>query len=234
MKNCLSGFSLLLLFSGCASQTVPQGIKDILAFYGGSVNYSVGVSVSSGNSENSGKFYQIVLDSTDVKKYFESEDLPASNCAYILYHSLSGKEKSDYSFIRIIISEYSRSEKYDFRMERLHQVEQCMPTLTRVVDCLKYSRYRMLRTLFSPSIPADSIDDKKIEQPNMAIDSAYGHVSKFTMNGFYFTSPEIAGRSTSLVHIAGVLIREKQNTNFSVSVGSDEGYRNLYGFGFKE
>jgi hypothetical protein len=232
MKNTLSALIFLSLLAGCASKNELKGVQEIVNFYGGSVNYSKGAKTSTVKGENTGAYFQIELDSTNIKKYFETADLPAANCAYLFYHSLSEKEKNNYSFIRVIIPEYSRTEKYEFRTETLQKVEQCMPVLDRVVACLKDRQYKMLPPLFNPIIPADSLSEEKIREPQQSIDSTYGRIRSFALQGFYFQDANIGGQSVSLLRLTGNLVREKQNTNFSITVDPDLKERNLYGYRF--
>jgi len=138
----------------------------------------------------------------------------------------------NYSFIRVIIPEYSRTEKYEFRTVTLQKVEQCMPILNRVVACLKDRQYEMLPPLFNPIIPADSLSEEKIRMPNQIIDSTYGRIKRFVAQGFYFQGAGPGGRMVSLLHLTGTLIREKQNTNFSITVDPDLKKQNLYGYRF--
>jgi hypothetical protein len=221
------------MLAGCASKNELKGVGDIAAFYGGRVNWLKGAKAATGNDENTGKYFQIELDSADLKKFYETADLPAGNCAYLFYHSLSEKERNNYSFIRIIIPEYSPTDKYEVRTEILHRVEQCLPTLDRTVDCLKSGRYEVLRSLFTPIVPADSLTDEKLRVSNQAIDSMYGRIREFRLQGFYNVKADIRGRTLQLIRLSGNLLREKQNTYFSVTIDPDEKERNLCGYNFR-
>ena len=233
MKKLLSCLIFLSLLAGCASKNELNGIQEIATFYGGTVHYLKGAKASSGQDANTGAYFQIELDSTHLKKYFETADLPATNSAYLFYHSLSEKEKNTYSFIRVIIPEYSPGERYELRTEALHKVEQCMPTLNKTVNCLKDRQYEVLRSLFTPLVPPDSLSKEKLQGPNQAIDSMYGRIKEFSLQGFYLVSAEIGGRSVKLIRLAGNLIREKQNTYFSVTIDPDGKDRSLYGYRFQ-
>ena len=214
MKNHLLCLISLFLLAGCASKDELKGVQEIASFYEGTVNYSKGAKASTGKDENTGAYFQIELDSTSIKKFFETADVPAANCAYLFYHSLPEKEKNNYSFIRVIIPEYSRTENYEFRTETLHKVEQCMPTLNRVVACLKDRQYEMLPPLFNPIIPADSLSAEKIREPNQGIDSTYGRIRSFVFQGFYFQSANIGSQSVVLLRLTGNLVREKAEHQF--------------------
>jgi hypothetical protein len=232
MKKTLPSLIFLSLLAGCASKNELKGIQDITAFYGGTVNWVKGAKAATGKEENTGAYFQIELDSTNLKKYYETADLPAANSAYLFYHSLSEKEKNNYSFIRIIIPEYPRPDEYEVRTEVLHRVEECLPTLNRTVACLKNSQYEVLPTLLNPVIPMDSLGREKIRGDNQAIDSTYGRIRDFKLQGFYLVKADMAGRSAQLIRLTGDLLREKQNTNFSITIDPDGKERNLYGFSF--
>lgn len=231
MKKILFPLTLLFLFAGCASKNELKGIQEIGSFYGGHITWSKGF--KAGEKKNNGSYFEIKLDSTDIKQYFPTEDLPAANCAYLFFHSLSEKEKSSYSYIRVRISEYSQSDSYIVQTADLRTVEKCIPTLDRTVDCLKNKQYGALRNLFDPSV-SDSVSEERIRENNRGIDSAYGQVRDFVLQGFTTLTITIEGREIHAIRMKGNLVREKQNTFFNAIIDPGRKERNLYGYAFKQ
>jgi len=232
MKNTLICLTLLSLFAGCRAKNETDAMRKILSYYGGRIDLSKNVNPTSGNEAKTGVYFTIKLDSTDLKKYFETAEQPASNCAYLLYQELSKREKSNDSFIRVILSEYSKTP-YEFRMETLHKVEQCIPALNRTIDCFKKGQYDVLASLFNPNIPTDALSAEKFREANLPIDSTYGKISSYVLEGFVNVDVDLGGRSLKLLRLAGYTVREKQNLNFNAVFDPDEKGKMLYGFSFR-
>jgi hypothetical protein len=236
------------LITGCKSNNDSKGIKDILDFYGGTITWSKSFSASTEKDQSSTdkdpsdaekepsreKHFLLAINAPSIQKHFEATDLPASNCAYLFYRSLSDVEKRDYAFIRVVIQGKAGNDKYDFAMKDLYRAEKCLPTLDKTVQCLKEENLENLRALFSPMVPMDSLDKEKMRQSVFIVDSTYGRIKNFVLQGFSAASYEIGCKTISLIKVSGNLVREKQNTLFSVTVDPDAADKKLFGYNYQE
>lgn len=232
-------FISILFAISCSNKinSEPEGVRNIAAYYGGKVVFSEGVSVPSGDDRIQGRYYEIILSGVDesVWSYYGTLDLPASNCAYLLYHSLSLDEKKKYEFVRIRIKSKNASGKYDFPVDDLAQAEKAEQRSNDLILMLKKGRYNdFMRSRSAESGPAS----EWIQQIPLLedIDNKYGRIKSFNLHGFNSVGKDADGKIKWFVRLSGVLIREKQNTAFSLIIDPTVGRKEkcLHGFDFKK
>ncbi len=100
-----------------------KAVKDILAFYGGYCEYSIGTTVSEKGAK---KFFELKMSKSDVieNKFSHNLELPASNCAYILYRNLKN-EQNKYDEINVdIILRNGKQVSYEYPVNQLKIVVQ--------------------------------------------------------------------------------------------------------------
>jgi hypothetical protein len=228
-------FALLLAlsFSSCTSTTESTGVDAVLSFYGGKALYSSGM-VTSTEDKLQGRFYELMLSGVapKMKQYFTSLQLPASNCAYLFYHALSPEEKMRYSFIRITIEETASNNTYEFPTHDLAKVERAMrqaDTLLKYMRTGDYARFVAKGSLFATSAQ----EWQKAKSLFTAIDEEYGRVQSFSLQGFEISHQNLAKRGTTeFIRLAGVLVRGKQNTDFTFALLPNTTPQDPYLYGF--
>ncbi|WBO84121.1 hypothetical protein [Hymenobacter yonginensis] len=238
MKAFLAAICLLsvMLCSGCNSETESAGINAVLGFYGGQVSYSKGVKKTT-EEELQGRYYEIKLSGVEekMKQHFFSLKLPASNCAYLFYHALAADEKAKYSFVRVIIQGDKTSSQYDFPIDDLAKAEKSALLAERAAESIKTGNYDALLSSCNPEA-APMAEWRKMGKLFQQIDNAYGKVQQFSLQGFDCQTSNLAGGVRHLVRLSGVLVRDKQSTDFSLmvdpSVSAQGPY--LYGLTFQK
>lgn len=237
MRNAFALLLLALSFYGCTSKTESTGIDAVLSFYGGKALYSSGM-VASTENELKGHFYELKLSgvAAKMKQYFTTLKLPASNCAYLFYHALSPEEKKRYSFIRITIEAAEHETTYEFPTQDLAKAEQAMFLADNLVKYMRagdYEHFIAKGNLLAAS-PQEWKDAKALFTD---IDKEYGQIQAFSLQGFEISQQNLASSGTTeFVRLAGVLVRDKQSTDFTFAlvpaIAPQGNY--LYGFTFSK
>src|ERR1700752_3010499 len=106
MKKTSLLCALLLALISCnkfvsISKNEDNGIKEVLDFFGGTCEYSIGASYSS--NEGSKKYFELKISKSDVvEKYTEAPEVASSNVAYTFYKNLKNETKK-YDEIHVIL-----------------------------------------------------------------------------------------------------------------------------------
>jgi hypothetical protein len=228
-------FALLLAlsFASCTSTTESTGIEAVLSFYGGRAVYASGV-VASTEDKLQGRFYELKLSGVapKMKQYFASLQLPASNCAYLFYHALSPAEKTRYAFIRITIEETASTDTYEFPTQDLAKVERAMRQADNLLNYMRTGDYA--HVIAKGSLLAASAQEwQKAKALFTAIDKEYGRIQAFSLQGFAISHQNLAkSGTTEFVRLAGVLVREKQSTDFTFALLPTTTLQGNYLYGF--
>ena len=241
MKNIIWGiFCLIVLFS-CVqkkdneqkptlisnfvsiSDNEDKGIKEILAFYGGECKYSIGRTASTKKGKK--KFFELeVRKSEIVDKYSQVAELPASNIAYLFYRNLE-KEKVKYDEIHAVLV-FANGEKITFKYPsaQLEQVVRRMALTDKIIAILKSKDYDALRPYVNNTTVFQFNKDDLINGLKKH-DPQFGTISEFKPFGFKISS---LGTKPEQIHITGILIREIQNTAFSLDMNLNSEIDEIY------
>jgi hypothetical protein len=206
-----------------------KGIKAVLAFYGGYCQYSIGAITST--DEGNKKYFVLELSKSEsLEKLKQAFEMPASNIAYLFYKKLTD-ERKNYDEIRVV-QVLSDGEKltYKFPTKQLEIVENKILIAGKIVELIKNKNFEGI----IPMISSEYLDkDAQIKLVNnlKSIEPQFGNVT----GGFrpYGFSIEKTKNNSEILHISGVIIREKQSNEFSIDLdlnGSDE---KIYSLNYK-
>jgi hypothetical protein len=205
-----------LFVSSCARITdnEDKGVKDILNFYGGYCRYSIGFVAST--SEGKQKYFELEMSKSEVvEKYSDVVEMPASNIAYLFYHDLE-KEKNNYNEIRsVVILKDGSHSTFKYATKKLAIVEKKMSVVQKIVNVLKSRHYEDIKPFLQPDTNYIRYDKEELIANLAKLDPQFGTIQEFRPLGFRFGQTEY-GRD--YLHISGALIRDKQNTEFSVDI----------------
>jgi hypothetical protein len=222
-------FSLLILFScvnkregeqktGLLSNFISitdnedKGVKEILSFYGGQCEYSVGASASTADGKK--KYFELKLSKSDAIERFSNKiEMPASNIAFLFYKNLL-EEKSNYDEIHSVIIFNDNTEKtFQYSLKKLELVSKRMQLANKVVELLTKKDYENLKSLLNSDFA--QYDKNKLISNIIKYEPQFGDIKEFRPFGFRINESK---NGISLLHISGMLIREVKNTEFSIDV----------------
>ena len=190
-----------------------RGIREILNLYGGKCIYSSGVAAS--GSFGVRKYFSMQLTNcTSLQKRENLDELSAANVAYLFYKNLK-EDKKKYSEIRTEIVFDEDEYKHTYPDSLLDLVIAKMKIVYGIIDLLKAKNYNALAdTLNDNNFLVDFKKEKFITQIKN-IDASLGNVKEFIPYGFSFFDT-VDGKT--LLHISGLIRRDKKSNEFSVNI----------------
>ena len=210
-----------------------NGVADAVNFYGGVCNRHKGFETKNGEKKT---YFELEMkDSELLESYSQIIEMPSSNIAYLFYKNLGKEEKEKYSFVRVTI---------DFKNGENHQSDYYLEDLERLinnVDKIKYTTKLMINNDYSKlfsHFDKELAPDLTIEQLSTLckqVDSQYGQIESVQFQGFSFFNVS-EPTEKELLHLAGIHLRNGQNTPFSIFIdpnrGENEEYLNTLKFKF--
>lgn len=205
------------------TENEDKGIKEILAFYGGTSKYSVGASASIEDGVK--KFFEIELSgSTVVEKYEDRIKMTASNIAYIFFKNLNEQEIQKYSEIRVVLLENGEKETYKFQTEKLKIVKKRMPIMDQVVQLIKDKNFDAIIPMLNNTIT--NYNKEELISKLKIVDPQFGNVTEGIRKFGFVTYKSEIGKE--LIHISGIIVRDKQSNEFSIDLDLNSDKNEIY------
>jgi len=208
------------------SDNENNGIQEILDFYGGRAEYSIGASAST--SDGTKKYFEIEMSQSDaIDKRLDKAYLPSSNIAYRFYKNLK-EEKKNYDEIKVVlISKDNKTQEFDFPITLLEKAEKRIKVIEKTVSLLKEKQFEELKAMLNNELVA--FDKEELIPRLKEVEPQLGNILEFRLFGFKIT--EI--KDKELMHISGAIIRDKQNNEFSIDIDFNSDKYELYQIQYK-
>ncbi len=199
-----------------------KGIKEILSIYGGYCEYSIGQSFSTEDGRS--KYFKLIVSESDiVDQYKANPKLVASNIAYLFYKNLESESKN-YQAIHVILKFGDEStEELEFQSEELQIVHSKMPIVRNSVELIKKKEFNKLASQLNSEVYP--INQESFANRLQEVDPQFGKVQDFVTFGYQFYKTET---DLELLRISGIIIRDIQNSEFSVDLSPELSNENLY------
>lgn len=196
------------------TENEDKGVKEVLGFYGGYCKYSIGILASTETKTK--KYFELELSgSSVVNKYWQTPEMSASNIAYLFYRNLKGEEERKYNEIRTVLV-FSNGEKVEFSypVSELQLVTRRMLLADKVVALLRKQDYEGLASILNDSSPFATYKKAELISQVKAAEQRFGNVTE----GFRSFGFKIGDRKDGmqLLHMSGVVLRDKENSEFSI------------------
>ena len=201
-----------------ASQEEAAAVDKVLDFYYGECHQSIGFDTKNGKKET---YFQLTMKKSEMlEQYSDLLEMPASNIAYIFYSNLD-KDKNEYTHIRVRI-ELEGGETYEgkYPVDQLALIERYIPVLGQVTTTMIEKDYAGLLQLFDDDV-AKSLSAEQLNEYCSKYDTALGNPTMSQLQGFSYFQDEKSGKP--LVHIAGVLGREKDSSPITLFLNAANG-----------
>ncbi|UII20317.1 hypothetical protein [Fulvivirga ligni] len=198
------------------SESEREGVKEVVEFYGGTIDYSFGRSMKSG--EESKTFFEIRLsDSESLEKYKSTPEIPASNIAYRTYRHLTAEERKKYSHINPVLV-FANGDEYEFEYNTwiLEYVDKRMALVDKVVGLLKKKQYDALSGMLNDTSAVAQYSKEEWIKGVMKADSTFGNITEdgFILQGYKIDA--IDNKGNDYLYIYGIITRDVENNQFSV------------------
>jgi hypothetical protein len=190
-----------------------EAVQSVLDFYGGVCNRHKGFETKNGETKT---YFELEMSKSElIESYSNMLELPASNIAHLFFSNLKN-EQDNYSYVKVTINlSGGQSSEYNYTVDDLTELESLTSILQSVAKEIKTKNYRDLLSHFDTSI-ATTLTAEQLTSYCTPYDSAYGEINKTQFQGYAFFESEDDNRP--LAHVAGIMIREKENTPISLFI----------------
>ncbi len=160
----------------------------------------------------------IASSSPKLNSMSDIVSLPASHIAWLFYKNADEKPADSLSVVVKLSN--GQNPVYSFPVQQLKKANDHIAAIEQTAAFLKKDDYAGLYGLFSPEVAAQMTQQDLGLFCNEVFEQK-GKPVGFTFQGFKFFT--LSGKNKELIHYAGMLHREKQDTPLSVFVDPDKG-----------
>lgn len=194
-----------------------RGVREILDFYGGYCEYSYHWNYSSENGKTTD--FGLELSKSEVIDKLDLE-LVASHIAFLFYNELK-EEKYNYKHIRTkLIGNKSSINKYN--TDTLEIVKNKISLLNQTINIVNNKNRRLLQEVFDSSVYQTSSD--AFMDGIIKYEPRFGYINDFHFRGFKI----IKSKNKYILHLSAMLIREKEDSEFSIETDLDISNDKIY------
>ncbi|TVT43623.1 hypothetical protein FNT36_05940 [Hymenobacter setariae] len=211
MKILLTIISFIILgfLAGCSTVTEEAGFKEIADFYGGSVFLKKGVNISTTTTEPQGSYLEVALSTPGISKYYNDLQIPASNCAFLVYKHLRPRQRTDYSYFKVSIQDSTTSHTYTFSPADLEFATQSIGNLNELMFSLQGEDFPAITNKLDPAaIGAMSHDS--VTANLHRVSQKLAPFSSYLVQGFEVKKAPLAGKLVPIVRFALSVSREQK------------------------
>jgi len=189
------------------------GIREVLNLYGGKCKYSSGIAAS--GSFGSKKYFELQLTNCNsLEQRRNLSELTAANVAYLFYKSLKNEQKN-YSEIRTEITFDDDEYKGKYPDSLLDIVVTKMKIVSAIIDLLKVKNYNAVADTLNDNNFFVNFNKAEFIENIKKVDASLGNIKEFVPYGFSFFDT-VDGKT--LLHISGLVRRDKMSNEFSVNI----------------
>ncbi len=186
------------------------GIKEITDFYGGECKFAV-------SKPGDAKRY-IELQITKSPSLDTSQKIAALCCGNIAvkyYKHIAGTQVGYEEIHTIIFYPDGQKAEKDFQLKQLDTVLTKSKLVDDIVGCIQAKNFDGLQPLLNDQNGIIVYNKKDLIEKVKGIDPQLGALKQFLPFGFIFYNSD---KGKELLHISGMMIREKNNNQFSIDI----------------
>ena len=214
--------------AGTLTANEDKGIKEIIGFYGGQCEY--GFQKQIGTEGNGTNFWIKFSKSADIDSLESIAEMPGSNIAYIFYKDLD-KEKTKYRQIETeLVFGDGRSKKYVYDTAQLEKVKQKIQLVNKIVALIDSKNYSDLRKSLVADTNIARYDKEQFIASVRQIEDSASKIKTFVPYGFRFSKID---NNREMLHISGLIAREKNSNYFSVDLDPNSLQDEIYFLNYK-
>ena len=199
------------------SESENLGVKDVLGFYGGQCEYSIGRGFKTGN-DNTKYFELLVSKSEGFEKFANNLEFAANNIAYRFYRNLTEEERKEYTHIRPVI-EFPEGKKSEFEIStwELEIVDSKMIFLDSIVNIIRKKNFDDLAPMLDDSTLV-SFDKFEMIENLKKFDPQFGNVTDEGFRIFGYRFQPFNNKGKDALYIGGAIMRDIQANEFSIVI----------------
>ena len=186
------------------------GIKEITDFYGGECKFAVS---KPGDAKRYVELQITKSPSLDTSQHIAA--LCAGNIALLYYKHVAGTPLGYDELHTIIFYPDGQKAEKDFGLKQLDTVLTKSKLVDDLVACVKAKNFDGLQPLLNDQNGIVANNKKDLIEKMKGIDPQLGALKQFLPFGFIFYNSD---KGKELLHISGMMIREKNNNQFSIDI----------------
>lgn len=186
------------------------GIKEITDFYGGECKFAVS---KPGDAKRYVELQISKSPSLDTSQHIAA--LCAGNIALLYYKHVAGTPLGYDELHTIIFYPDGQKAEKDFGLKQLDTVLTKSKLVDDLVACVKAKNFDGLQPLLNDQNGIVAYNKKDLIEKMKGIDPQLGALKQFLPFGFIFYNSD---KGKELLHISGMMIREKNNNQFSIDI----------------
>ena len=186
------------------------GIKEITDFYGGECKFAVS---KPGDAKRYVELQITKSPSLDTSQHIAA--LCAGNIALLYYKHVAGTPLGYDELHTIIFYPDGQKAEKDFGLKQLDTVLTKSKLVDDLVACVKAKNFDGLQPLLNDQNGIVAYNKKDLIEKMKGIDPQLGALKQFLPFGFIFYNSD---KGKELLHISGMMIREKNNNQFSIDI----------------
>lgn len=192
--------AFLSFLPACLSSTEEAGMQEISEMYGGRTLFKKGTGVSTGGGPQ-GSYLEVDLATRGISKYYSDMQLPASNCAYLVYKHLTPHERPDYNYFKISIQDSTSAHTYTFLPAELELADKAGRNLNSLLFALQGQDYASVSAHLDPAALGGASPDSAASRLRkiMALLAPLKETAACKVQGFKLEKATLAGQPTQLV-----------------------------------
>lgn len=211
------------------TENEDRGIKEIIAFYGGYCEYGVEKKVYT-DKDNETNFWLKFSKSASVDSLAKMAELPGSNIAYIFYKNLD-KEKSSYNQIQSeLIFGDGGTIKFSYTPTQLEKVKSKIQLVDKIVSLIRNKSFKDIKNYLIVDTALFNYDKDILISNLQKAEPEFGNASEFIPYGFKFSRAE---NGQEILHISGLIKRDKQSNYFSVNLDPNSSKDEIYSLNYQ-
>ena len=192
--------SFLGFLPACISSTEEAGIQEISEMYGGRTLLKKGTGVSTSGGPQ-GSYLEVDLETRGISKYYDDMQLPASNCAYLVYKHLTPHERPDYNYFKVSIQDSASAHTYTFLPADLELAAKAGSNLNSLLFALQGQDYATVSAHLDPAALGTASPDSATSKLRkiMSLLAPLKETAAYKVQGFRIEKATLAGQPVPLV-----------------------------------
>ncbi len=230
MNSCLLNNGTSTGLAGALVGLTPnedKGIKEIIGFYGGRCEYSIGM--STGINVERTKYFKIKLENSQATQAIKNTEMACGNIAYMFYHALNSKEKENYQEIHVkLVPSQQPANEETYTAEQLQNMDKKLQFTERFISFIKNKQADSLQSYFSTEL----FSKKQISEfvnKLQTNEAGLSPIRDFVPVGFEVTEYD----NYPVMRVSGIIRRQKNNTQFTLFIYNKVGEQQVFGVDYR-
>ncbi|HEX8330651.1 MAG TPA: hypothetical protein VF629_24185 [Hymenobacter sp.] len=203
--------------ASCTSPTEKQSLEAVAQFYGGSVGFTKGANATTETAVAHGKYLEISLNASGIGKRYSDLQIPASNCAHMVYEKFSPAEQQAYDYLKVSLNDSGGAHAYTFRKTELATAAQAGLDLNAFMIDLQTEDHDKVLKAFNPEVLGAEAQAKLPEQL-AKIEQSVASITDYRVEGYAPVTIELGKKEVKLVRFYLTVVHAGKTSRLSLLI----------------